>query len=292
MSANIAGVAAPLDPMRRSIVRRSRPGWPEVGRTFAVAAVGAFVFVPLAILGLYSLSDQWNAPHLLPTAYTIKWYDYLFHYEGGLSGVVQSTLVAAATTVFTMLVGLPAAYALARYRFRGRRVLEMALLAKTAIPVILVGVGTASLFYTWGLHDTFVGLVAAHSVGALPLQVWTAAAAFQRVDVSGEEAARDLGASFIRRFVEIVLPGALPGIIASAILVFLFSMDEFTVTFFVSGVAYTTMPLRLYSALNSGYIEPAAASAMILLMPSVLYLGLVLRYFGSSELRGGLGNLG
>lgn len=282
---------------RKPTMKYARPlhlprRWAGWARGLVVTAVGAFVFVPMSLLSLYSISSQWNAPHLLPTAYTVKWYDYLFHYEGGLSGVIQSTLVAVATTILTLLVGLPAAYALARHQFWGRRVLEMALLAKTAIPVILVGVGTASLFYAWGLYDTFIGLVAAHSVGALPLQVWTATAAFQRVDVAEEEAARDLGAGFLRRFVEIVLPSALPGIIASAILVFLFSMDEFTVTFFVSGVAYTTMPLRLYSALNSGYIEPAAASAVILLFPSVLYLGIVLRYFGTSELRGGLGNLG
>lgn len=272
--------------------RRSRPGWAESCRAIGVVAIGAFVFVPMTILALYSVSAQWNAPYLLPTAYTFKWYAYLFRYEGGLSAVVQSTVVATVTTAVTLLVGLPAAYGLARQRFWGRRVFEFALLAKTAVPVILVGVGTASLFYAWGLHDTFLGLVGAHSVGALPLQVWTAAAAFQGVDEAQEEAARDLGASFVRRFVEIVLPQALPGIIASAILVFLFSMDEFTITFFVSGVAYATMPLRLYSALNSGYIEPAAASAMILLLPSILYLALVLRYFGSSELRGGLGSLG
>jgi ABC-type spermidine/putrescine transport system permease subunit II len=210
----------------------------------------------------------------------------LFRYENGLGALGQSLLIALTTTLLVILVAVPAAYALARYRFLGRGILESLFLAKTATPVIVIGVGTATLFYAWRLTDTFWGIVLAHSVGALPLAVRSATASFERIDRSQEEAARDLGAGTLRRFVRIVLPAATGGLIGGSVLAFLYSMDEFTVTFLISGVTYSTLPLRLYSALNQGYIEPAAAAAVILLIPSLLYLVLLIKLIGTDRLAG------
>jgi ABC-type spermidine/putrescine transport system permease subunit II len=248
--------------------------------------MGIFVFAPLLCLILYSVSEQWLGGTPLPSRFTLSWYDYLFRYENGLGALGQSLLIALTTTLLVIIVAIPAAYALARYRFWGRGFLESLFLAKTATPVIVIGVGTATLFYAWRLTDTFWGIVLAHSVGALPLAVRSATASFERIDRSQEEAARDLGARTLRRFISIVLPAATGGIIGGSVLAFLYSMDEFTVTFLISGVNYSTLPLRLYSALNQGYIEPAAAAAVILLIPSLLYLVLLIKLIGTDRLAG------
>jgi putative spermidine/putrescine transport system permease protein len=243
-----------------------------------------FVLGPVLCLILTSFSGQWLGGTPLPTQYTLRWYSYLFRYENGLAALGQSTWIALATTFLTTAAAVPASYALARYQFWGRDLIEHLFLAKTATPIIVIAVGTAVLFYRWQLTDTFIGIVLAHSVGALPLAVRSITATFERTDRVQEEAARDMGAGPLRRFFSIVLPGALSGIMSGAALAFLFSMDEFTVTFLISGVQYTTLPLRLYSALNQGYIEPAAAAAVILLVPSLLFLGLLLRLFGTDHL--------
>jgi len=238
------------------------------------------VLAPVLSLILTSFSSQWLGGTPLPSRYTLRWYSYLFRYENGLAALGQSVLFALAAAGLTALTGVPAAYALARYRFPGRGAIEALFLAKGATPVILIAVGTASLFYRWGLADTFLGVTLAHSVGALPLVLRGATAAFEQLDLAQEQAARDLGAGWLRRVVTIVLPQAAPGIAAAVALAFLFSMDEFTVTFLISGVRYSTLPLRLYSALSQGYIEPAAAAAVLLLIPSLLYLLALLRFFG------------
>jgi ABC-type spermidine/putrescine transport system permease subunit II len=249
-----------------------------------LAGLAIFVLAPVLSLVLTSFSSQWLGGAPLPSRYTLRWYDYLFRYENGLAALGQSVRFALAAAGLTTLAGVPAAYALARYRFPGRDAIEALFLAKGATPVILIAVGTAALFYRWGLADTFLGVTLAHSVGALPLVLRGTTAAFEQLDPSQEHAARDLGASWLRRIVTIVLPQAVPGIAGAAALAFLFSMDEFTVTFLISGVRYSTLPLRLYSALSQGYIEPAAAAAVLLLIPSLLYLLALLRIFGPSLL--------
>lgn len=264
----------------------------QLGRHLWLLFVVGFVFFPLAVMITYSVADNWNYPRLLPAGLTTKWFAYVLRYEGGIASIIQSTEIAVVVTLAALVIGIPAGYALARYRFSGRTLVEMGLLSKTTVPVILLGVGTASLFLTWRLFDSFPGIVLAHLAGALPFQVWTAAAAFERVDLRQEEAARDLGASFARRLLEVAIPGALGGIIGGSILVFLYSMDEFTVTVLISGIHWTTMPLRLYDAIQQNYIEPGAAAAVILLLPSLVYLAVVARFFGAGGLRRGIANIG
>ncbi len=162
----------------------------------------------------------------------MEWYEYFFHYEGGLAALILSVEIACASTALALLLGVPAGYVLARHRFKGQTVLEMLFLAKNAVPVIVLGVGTASLFIALGLYDTFVGILLAHTVGGLPLMIWTCTAAFQGIGNEYEEAARDVGAGFTR----------------------------------------------------VGYIEPASASAVVLLMPSLIFLVLVGRFLRLSEL--------
>ena len=270
-------------------MRRRLTGLPRVALLLLVAL---WVLVPMAILGAYAVGDDWNYPRLLPAGLTGRWFEQVFKLQGGASAIVQSVEVALVVTALALAVGVPAGYALARYRFRGRTLVETLMLTKTTVPVILLGVGTASLFLVWGLFDTYQGIVLAHLAGALPFQVFTAAAAFERVDVRQEEAARDLGASFLRRLVQVSIPGARAGILAGSILVFLYSMDEFTVTFLISGIHWTTMPLRLYDAIQQNYVEPGAAASVILLAPSLVYLVLVTKFFGTDELRRGLASVG
>ena len=263
-----------------------------VDRLFYTSLVGGlalFVLIPVGILLTYSFTGQWNYPDLLPTRLTTRWYSYLFQYEGGLKALILSIQLAIATTVGTIVLGTPAGYVLARYRFRGRTALEMLLMAKTVVPSILIAVGLASLYFRWQLYDTFYGVLLAHLVGGIPFMVWTCSATFGGIGKSLEEAARDMGAGFWRTFFEILLPLALPGVMSGSILVFLYSMQEFPITLLISGLNITTMPLALYDTLQRGSIEPASASAVVLLLPSVVYLLIAVKFLRLSDISAGLG---
>jgi ABC-type Fe3+ transport system permease subunit len=114
--------------------------------------------------------------------------------------------------------------------------------------------------------------------------VWIASAAFASVDISLEEAARNMGASPWRCWTSVTLPLALPGLIASAIFVFLESLDEFTGTYFVGVPDVTTMPLLMFNASMGGNYQIASITALLLLAPSILFMLLVERFLKADVL--------
>jgi ABC-type spermidine/putrescine transport system permease subunit II len=127
-------------------------------------------------------------------------------------------------------------------------------------------------------------VVIVHAAHALVYSVWITSAAFAAVDRDLEFAARNIGASPAYTFLTVTLPLAAPGIIASAIFVFLESLDEFTGTFFVGVPNVSTLPLLLYSASMGGNYQIASITALILLVPSILFMLFVERFLKADVL--------
>ena len=128
------------------------------------------------------------------------------------------------------------------------------------------------IFYQWGLNATIAGVVLIHSVHGLMYAVWICVAAFSSVDPLQARASRNLGAGPVFTFWHVILPQASPGFIAAGIFVFLESLDEFTGTFFVGAPEITTLPLLLYNASMSGNYQVSSITALILLIPSILFM--------------------
>jgi ABC-type spermidine/putrescine transport system permease subunit II len=117
--------------------------------------------------------------------------------------------------------------------------------------------------------------------------VWISSAAFKNIPPELEDAARSLGASHLKAFFRITLPLAMPGLLASAVFVFLTSLDEFTGTFFIGLPFISTLPMLLYS--SSGYnLQFASVIAIVLLIPSILFMVLI-EHFLKVEYAGGIG---
>ena len=148
---------------------------------------------------------------------------------------------------------------------RWRALILLAFLLPQAVPNLPVYVNIARVFYEIGLNGTILGVVLVHAAHGLVLAVWIASAAFASVDVSLEEAARNIGASAWTCFRTVTLPLAAPGLIASAIFVFLESLDEFTGTYFVGVPDVTTLPLLMFNASMGGNYQIASITALLLL---------------------------
>ena len=129
-----------------------------------------------------------------------------------------------------------------------------------------------------GLNGTIAGVVLVHAVHGLVIAVWIAAAAFAAIDPELELAARNIGASARRTVLTVTLPLAMPGVTASAIFVFLESLDEFTGTYFVGVPDVTTLPLVVFTASLAGNYQIAAITALVLLVPSVGFMLLIERF--------------
>ena len=191
---------------------------------------------------------------------------------GAISSLVTSIWIAVLTVALSLAVAIPAGFALARLRLPARAFILLLFLLPQAFPNLPVYVNIARMFYTINLNGTILGVVLVHTSHGLVLAVWIASAAFAAVDESLEEAARNMGATAWRCFTSVTLPLALPGLIASAIFVFLESLDEFTGTYFVGVPDVTTLPLLLFNASNGGNYQIASITALLLLVPSIAFM--------------------
>jgi len=252
------------------------------------AAIGLLAFAligPLANLILWSVAERWYTPYKLPVVYGFKYWEVVFRPTGdAMSALTTSVAIACLVVVVALAVSIPAGYALARLRLPARTLIMIAFLLPQAFPSIAIYINVARVFYSLGLTGTITGVVLIHAAHALVYSVWIASAAFAAVDRDLELAARNIGASPWRTFWTVSLPLAAPGIMASAIFVFLESLDEFTGTFFVGVPQVTTLPLLLYNASMGGNYQIASITALILLVPSVAFMLVIERFLRADVL--------
>jgi putative spermidine/putrescine transport system permease protein len=245
-------------------------------RAAALTVAAFFILGPLLSLGVWSVAERWTYPSPWPQRLGLRYWarmltgDFLDPLHTGL-------IVAVIVTLLALLFAIPLGYALARLRFAGRTVILLAFLLPQAFPQLPVFASATREFYRFGLAGTMTGVVLVHLVGGLVFAVWTMTAVFRAIAPELEEAAWNLGASVTRTFLTVSLPLAVPGIVASALLVFLYSLDEFTGTLLVGAPFVTTLPVYMYTASVGYELQIASVTAIVLMVPGALLLLLLER---------------
>jgi ABC-type spermidine/putrescine transport system permease subunit II len=262
-----------------------RSDWRWLPRGIGLGLLAFAIFGPLANLLLWTVTERWYFPHALPIDYGFSYWAKVFAPRGNaMDALGTSVLVACLSVALSLLLAVPAGYALARLKLPFRSLILLALLLPNAFPNLPIYVNIARIFYQFGLNGTVLGVVLVHTTHGLVYAVWIGTAAFAAIDSELEEAARSAGASAFRAFLDVMLPLAAPGLMASAIFVFLESLDEFTGTFFVGTPNVTTLPLLLYTAGAGGNYQIASITALILLVPSVAFMFFVERFLRADVL--------
>jgi putative spermidine/putrescine transport system permease protein len=256
-----------------------------VARGIVLGLLAFIILGPLANLVLWAAAEQWYFPHKLPLTYGTKFWEQVFKPRGdALVSLVTSVWIALATVAACLALAIPAGYALARLKLPWRTAILLAFLMPQAFPSLAVYINIARIFYDLRLNGTMTGVILVHTVHGLVFAVWITAAAFAAVDRDLELAARNLGGSPLRTFFTVSLPLAAPGIMASAIFVFLESLDEFTGTFFVGVPDVITLPLLMFTASIAGNYQIAAITALVLLVPSVVFMLFIERFLKADVL--------
>ncbi|WP_262332460.1 ABC transporter permease [Bosea sp. BH3] len=252
---------------------------------FALAAFAFFLIGPLVNLALWSVAERWYTPYKLPVVYGTRYWEQVFRPTGdAMASLATSVWIAVLTVLVALALSIPAGYALARLRLPARAFFMILFLLPQAFPSVAIYINVARVFYQLGINGTVFAVVLVHAAHGLVYSVWIAAAAFAAVDKDLELAARNIGASPFKTFTSVTLPLAAPGIVASGIFVFLESLDEFTGTFFVGVPQVTTLPLLLYNAAMGGNYQVASITALILLVPSVLFMLFIERFLRADVL--------
>jgi ABC-type spermidine/putrescine transport system permease subunit II len=259
--------------------------WRWIPRAILLGLLAFAIFGPLANMLLWTVTEKWYFPHALPLEYGLSFWGKVFAPRGNaMASLGASALIACLTVALSLLLAIPAGYALARLKLPFRSLILLALLIPNAFPNLPIYVNIARLFYQLGLNGTIAGVVLVHTTHGLVYAVWIATAAFAAIEPELEEAARSSGASALRAFRDVMLPLAAPGLMASAIFVFLESLDEFTGTYFVGAPDVTTLPLLLYTSAAGGNYQIASITALILLVPSIAFMFVVERFLRADVL--------
>lgn len=252
-------------------------------RAAAVVAVGGAILAPLSSLVIWSFTEKWFWPHPFPQQIGLFYWRKVL--EGDLLRALQDGFfIAVVVTVLTLVMTLPLAYLLARAQIPFRALILLLFLLPHAFPQLPVFVNATTELYRWNLAAKISGVVLIHMVGALVYAVWTMTAVFRSIPESLEEAAINLGASRVRTFLTIALPLATPGLVASTLLVFLYSLDEFTGTLLVGSPFVLTLPVYMYRTSVGYELQVASIAALILMLPGVLLLVLLERFLKSEYL--------
>lgn len=259
--------------------------WRWLPRALGLGLLAFVIFGPLVNLLLWTVAERWYFPHALPLQYGFSYWGRVFAPRAeAMSSLFTSLSIGCLVVALSLILAIPAGYALARLKLPFRSVILLALLLPNAFPNLPIYVNIARLFYQIGLNGTIPGVVLVHTTHGLVYAVWIATAAFSAIEPELEEAARSAGASAVRAFFDVMLPLAAPGLMASAIFVFLDSLDEFTGTFFVGAPDVTTLPLLLYTAGAGGNYQIASITALILLVPSIAFMFVVERFLRADVL--------
>ncbi|MGG1599010.1 ABC transporter permease [Paenibacillus naphthalenovorans] len=252
-------------------------------RLVAYAAALFVILGPLTSLLLWSLAEKWFWPHPLPNQWGLLYWRKVF--EGKmLQSLILSFETALLVTLLCLLVSVPLSYIIARCRIPGRTLLLLLFLLPQAFPQLPVFTNTMVLMYKWDLVGTLTGVILIHLVGAVVFSVWTMVSVFQSISPALEEASVMLGASRLYTFFHIALPLSLPGMIASSLLVFLYSLDEFTGSLLIGAPFMVTMPIFMYNAANGYEMQVASVTAILLMLPGIVLLLLLQRFMKSEYL--------
>ncbi len=258
----------------------NRGGWlPRFLWRLLIFVLYLFLLAPVLMVVVMSFNGQ-SYLGFPPESLSLKWYGQLTQNDQFVTGFKVSVIVAFFASLTATAIGVPAALALTKRRFRGKGAVSGFFLSPLLVPTVVLGLALLLALSPFGLTGSYPGLVIAHLAITTPYVVRTTMIAMASADVSCEEAARTLGASGWKVFQRVTLPLAAPGILAGAAIAFLMSFDEAVIALFVVGPKATTLPVEIFRYVEFRTDPQIAALSVVLIGISLLFIILIERMVG------------
>ncbi|MGV3661350.1 MAG: ABC transporter permease [Prosthecobacter sp.] len=229
-----------------------------------------FLFAPLVVLVVNSFNasrfgGEWDG-------FTWAWYEKLWAAEEVWESLVITLKIAVSASLTSMVLGTLAAYALHRFRSALQSGHSMLITLPMVMPDILMGMSLLTLFILTGIETGLMTIWISHVTFCLSFVTMVVLGRLQDFDFTLIDAARDLGATRAQAVRKVLLPLLLPGVLAGGLLAFTLSIDDYVITFFVSGPGTTTLPLRVASMMKTSRSLPVINALSTLLIASTFIL--------------------
>lgn len=235
-----------------------------------------FLFMPLFVVVIYSFN---SAKGMMWDGFTFHWYKELFQNSPNLWNAFYNSLIISLTSSITATaLGTLAAIGIKWYKFKGKNYISIISYLPMVLPEVIIGISMLIFFSAvkvpLGLFTIFV----AHTTFNLPFVFMLVLARLDEFDYSTIEAARDLGASEFQTLYKILIPSILPGIFSSFLISVTMSLEDFVITFFVSGPGSNTLPLFVYSSIRYG-VSPVINALSFVMILGTMIIAFVFRRF-------------
>jgi putative spermidine/putrescine transport system permease protein len=258
-------------------------------------AIALWVLVAFFVINLFamiatvitsSFSTRWLGTWL-PAGLTTRWYFSAWD-EFQLGDVLIVTFeVVFAVVLLAGLLGVPAAYAMARRDFPGKKLVMLLFLLPLLVPPITYGIPMATVLYRIGLGGTMAGVILSNLVPSLPFVILVMIPFVEQIDPRIEAAARVFGAGTLRLFIHVLLPLLLPGVLAALLLVLVRTIGMFELTFLTSGPTSQTLVVSLYYAVFAAgvrAVQSIDAMAVIYMATTLIWLLIALRFVNPTQI--------
>lgn len=258
------------------------------GAKLYLALVLALMYLPMIVVIVYSFNANMSRQPIPFTGFSLRNYAALLRDTRGLLASLKTSLLLALLSVgAAVVIGTLGAVGMARRKFRLGGLMETVTVLPVMIPEIILAVAFMALFTAAGLRFGLGTLVLAHVTFCTPYVYLLVKSRLAGMDLDLEAAARDLGAGPARAFLSVTLPQILPGVFSGAMLAFAMSLDDFVISFFVTGSNVTPLPLRIYSSVKSGVSLQVNALCTLMLVFVFVVAGIALLRPGRRSNKGG-----
>lgn len=227
-----------------------------------------FFYLPLLFLIINSFNDsRFGGPW---RGFTLRWYERLLEDREIWRATRNTLIVALVSTSISVVLGTLSAWVLHRWNSRLQRAHFILIYAPLVVPDVLMGISLLLFFVNLKVSLGLATITIAHTAFCVSYVTFVILGRLQDFDDRMIEAARDLGASWVTVFRRIVLPLLMPGILAGSLLAFTLSIDDFVITFFVSGPGSTTLPVLVFSMMKHGAPTVVNALSTVLMLLTLI----------------------
>ena len=252
-----------------------------VSLAYGVIGLGlAFLAIPLVITCIMAFDARTYLGPMPPPALSLHWFERLVSQADILTSLRTSLILAVLTTVLSVTIGTAAAVGLARGNFPGKAALTSAFLSPLIVPPVVIGFGLLLFLSKAGITNGMARLLLGHVIVTLPYCIRTSLASLLGSDQRLTEAAKVLGATERQAFWTITLPLMRTGVVTGAIFAFAISIDDVSISLFLSDPSATTLPVTLVSNMRAAFDLTIAAAAVVLIAVTALLIVVLDRVVG------------
>ena len=253
--------------------------------TVFVVLTYIFLFAPLVIIAMTSIGTE-NYIAFPPKGFSMQWFATVFKSKAFINSMGTSFFISMVATLAALLIGMPAAYGLSRYNFKGKAAIKSFFFSPLIVPGVVVGFSLFQFLLVKLNLSVYMSLFIGHTLVIIPYIIRVIGSSLEGFDYSIEEAAMSLGCKKSQTFFKVVLPNITSGVMAAFMLAFINSFNNVPVSMFLTGPGVSTLPITMMNYVEYNYDPTVSALSVILMILTIVIMYILEKTLGLNNFAG------